>query len=326
MARIGIGLIGAGRHGQRYARHILDDVPELRLTALSRRDPEEGNRLAGGFGCTYFADYRELLAAPDVDAVVVVVPPAHHPEIVAEAVGRGTPVLLEKPAAITVEAGKQMLAEVRKAGVPVMMGHTLRYNGVVQAMLRERHLLGPLHAIRLSQHFEPSPLAWVDDPGLSGKGGILLHTGVHSFDLARLLSGAEAETVFCRATRVGEVSLQNNFSAVFTMTGGVLAEVSGSRATGGRSGSLELVGMEGQLIGDHVQNTLTLARGGKRSALEVPPDIPTVRETLQAFAGALRDGGEMPVALEEGIRAVAMAEACARASELESPVPVEEVV
>jgi predicted dehydrogenase len=255
----------------------------------------------------------------------VVVPPAHHPEIVGEAVRRGIPVLLEKPAAISVDAGKRMLAQVREAGIPVMMGHTLRFNGVVETLLRERDRLGPLHALRLSQHFEPSPLDWVDDPGLSGKGGILLHTGVHSFDLARLLSGAEPETVFCRATRIGDVALENNFSAVFTMTGGILAEVSGSRATAGRSGSLELVGSEGQLLGDHVQNTVLFARGGDRASLEVPPDVPTVRATLEAFAGVLSRGLAVPIGLEEGVRAVAMAEACARSSELGSAVQVEEV-
>jgi predicted homoserine dehydrogenase-like protein len=37
-----VGLIGAGKHGQRYLNHIRADVPELRVAALSRHDAERG--------------------------------------------------------------------------------------------------------------------------------------------------------------------------------------------------------------------------------------------------------------------------------------------
>jgi predicted dehydrogenase len=57
----------------------------------------------------------------------------------------------------------------------------------------------------------------------------------------------------------------------------------------------------------------------------VPPNVPTVRETLVAFAGVLSREQEVPIGLEDGVRAVAMAEACARSSELGSAVPVAEV-
>ena len=196
MTRIGIGLIGVGQHGARYARHIVDDVPEMKLVGVARRDVEAGRSAAAAFGCLAFTDYRELAAHPEVDALIAVVPPALHEGIVQAATDSQRPLLLEKPAAPNLESGLRMLDTVRRAALPVMVAQTLRYNEVVRGLLDARPKIGAIHALRLSQRFEPSRPGWIDDPSQAG-GGIILHTGVHSFDLLRLLSGMEADRVSC---------------------------------------------------------------------------------------------------------------------------------
>src|SRR5881296_2874880 len=102
MARLGIGLIGVGKHGARYAHHICADLPQVRLVGVARRNIQLARRQAAEFGCRAYADYRELMAAPDVEAVVVVVPATLHPEIIEAAAASQRPVLLEKPAAASV--------------------------------------------------------------------------------------------------------------------------------------------------------------------------------------------------------------------------------
>ncbi len=47
--RLRLGLVGAGKHGLRYARHIVEDVPEAQLVALCRRDRTEGERAAAAY-------------------------------------------------------------------------------------------------------------------------------------------------------------------------------------------------------------------------------------------------------------------------------------
>src|SRR5262245_7076171 len=202
MAQIGIGLIGVGKHGLRYAHHLRDDVPGLRLLGIARRQPEVARGQAAEFGCRAYGDYRELITAPDVEAVVVVVPPSLHAEIVEAAAVARRAVLLEKPAAVGIAQGLRMLRAVRAAGIPLMVAQTLRYNSVVRAVMQAREQIGRLHALRISQRFEPSRPGWIDDPAISG-GGITLHTGVHSFDLARVLSGLEADRVSCEMAAVG---------------------------------------------------------------------------------------------------------------------------
>ena len=311
MSRIGIGLIGVGKHGLRYATHITRDLSaELRLVAIARRDRAAARLQAAEFGCKMYDDYRELIAAPDVDAIIVVVPPTAHPPIMEAAAAARRPVLLEKPAAANVTDGQRILRAVRAAGIPVMVAQTVRYASVVGLLLQERETIGRLHALRLSQRFEPSRPGWIDDPAVAG-GGMTLHTGVHVFDLARLLTGLEVDRVSCEMAKVGTARTEDNFAAVIRFgRGAVLASIAGSRATASRSGAIEMAGERGQLVADHVFNTASIVRGTVSTPLLVPPSVPTVLEVLRDFTRALRSGGPMPIPLEEGLRAVAIADAC----------------
>ena len=314
MTRIGLGLVGLGRHGIRYARHLAqEDVPGMRLVGAYRRDQKALEEETRSLGCKAYPDLETLLDDGEIDAVAVVVPPQHHPGLVGRVAAAGKAVLLEKPAALSVAAGREIQRHAENAGVPVMVAQTLRYNPAVLAMRRARDRIGAIHAVHVCQRFEPSPLGWVDDPAL---GGILFHTGVHSFDLVRYLTGAETTRAFCVTGKVDGAHADNQFAAVLHLDGGAgLVTVSGSRATGGRNGAVELVGEKGQLLGDHVFNTLYLARGRTSDPLEIPEDRPTVVETLRDFAGALGNDREMPIPLGEGLRAVAVAEASFRSAE-----------
>jgi predicted dehydrogenase len=311
---IGVGLIGVGQHGVRYARHITADLPELRLVALARRNAEAVRRQAEEFGCLGFTDYHELIAHPDVEAVVVVVPPALHEEIVEMVAGEKRALLLEKPAAPSLKVGQRILQTLRGAKIAAMVTQTLRYNEVVRAMIEATPRIGPLHALRVSQRFEPSRPGWIDDPAMAG-GGIVLHTGVHSFDLVRLFSGMETDRVSCEVTAVKTKRTEDNFSAVLRLGGGAaLASVAGSRASGSRNGPIELTGERGQLIGDHVLGGVHLVQGREVTTIPTPEPLPTVREILRDFAQALRAGTPMPIPFEEGLRAVALAQACYESS------------
>lgn len=323
MTRLGIGLIGAGQHGIRYARHIVADLPgELRLVGLARRDLAAGRAQAEELGCRAFGDYRELAADPDVEALIAVVPPMLHGGIVQAAAESKRPLLLEKPAAPNLEVGRRMLRAARQASIPVMVAQTLRYNEVVRAILEALPRIGTIHALRLSQRFEPSRPGWIDDPSLAG-GGIILHTGVHSFDLVRLFSGMEGDRVSCEVSAVKTTRTEDNFSAVLRLEGGrALASVAGSRATASRSGPIEIAGERGQIIGDHVLGTAQIVEGRTTTLLPLPAPLPTVREILRDFAGALRAARPMPIPLEEGLRAVALAQACYESSRSGASVAV----
>ena len=305
-----LGLIGLGKHGARYARHIREDLPDVELVAVARRDPDKAAAAARELGVVAYTDYRTLIERAEVDALIAVVPPTLHVDVVRCAARAGVPVLLEKPAAPNLAAGRELLAAVRAHTIPVMVAQTLRYNAVVRTLQGALPSIAPLRSLTFTQRFEPSPLGWLDDPAQSG-GGIVLHTGVHAFDLLRVLTGHAPDAVTCQLQAVHTRRTEDNFVATIRLGGGAaLATVACARTAGGRNGHIELSGERGSLFGDHVLNYAERVVGTTVEPLAVGIATPTVREVVREFVAALRSGASMPITLADGLRAVAVAEAC----------------
>lgn len=62
-ASLGIGLIGLGKHGERYAAHIADDLPGLHVAAVCRQDTRQGERRAAEMGARFCGDLWALAAS-----------------------------------------------------------------------------------------------------------------------------------------------------------------------------------------------------------------------------------------------------------------------
>jgi predicted dehydrogenase len=313
-SRIGIGVIGAGKHGQRYLNHVARDVPSFVLRAVSRRDVARGRAQAEQYGARFHADWRDLVADPAVDAVVAVVPPTLHRAIAETVVAASKAFLIEKPLATTGADAVAIRDAIVASGIPCLMGHTLRWNAVARTVRELLRTLGPLRALGVIQRFEVSTLDWLDRPEISG-GGIILHTGVHSFDLVRFLTGREVTRVRCRTSRIATARTEDNFAAILDLDGSdTLVTASGCRATAGRSGLIEAAAAEGQVVADHQLHFAYRVRGLERSGVDLPPPTQTVREVLTAFARLLATGEKPFASLDDGVRAVQIAEACLRSA------------
>jgi predicted dehydrogenase len=314
MTPLRIGLIGTGKHGARYAKHLVEDIEQAQFTAVCRRNRQEGEQFAATYGCAYYDDYHTLINDPYVDAIVIVVPPGFHEVIVTAACQAGKHILIEKPFAVSVAEAHRMRNQIAASGVRCMVAHTLRFNAVVQTLKKYIPEIAPLHSIYLSQRFEPSSLVWLDHKAESG-GGIVLHTGVHSFDLLYFLTGCEVESVWCHTSQLVTKETEDNFAMTCQMSDSLLTgAVFGSRSTYSRSGLIELSGEHGQLVGDHAHGFAYMLKGFERTELPVDPPVPTVRETLRAFVAGVQRGAPLPITVEDGLRAVAIAEASYRSA------------
>ena len=291
-----------------------------RLTAFARRDETAGRETAREHGLAFVADPANLAERDDVDAVVAVLPPTLHHGVVAACLAAGRPVLVEKPMAATVADAERIEALASRSAAPLMVAHTLRFDPVVEAIRREMPSLGAVRMIAIHQRFEPSPHAWLDEPG---PGGVLLNTGVHGFDLLRHLTGAEPVSVLCEAGSSVTRRTEDQIVATFRLEpGGILCVVDNSRATAGRSGRIEIVGEHGQIAGDHVHRTLHRVVGRTSTDLGSPPPVPTVAAALRAFVRAVREGSEPPITARDGLAAVRMAEAASLSARTGRRVPI----
>lgn len=324
MSVVGIGLAGLGIHGSRYARHLLSgDVPGARLAAVARRDEHEGRAFALAHGIAYVRDPQDLAAVPGVDAVVAALPGALHPGVVLACIDRAVPVLVEKPLAPDAASAAAIVGRVARAGVPVMVAHTLRFDGVVRRLREEAARLGRIDAVAIDQHFEPNGRPWLDDPA---SGGVLRNTAVHGFDLLRYLTGLEPLEVSCQASRRGTARTEDlAFVIVRLGDRGVLGSVRNARTSAARSGRIEIVAERGILEGDHVHRTLRRIVGRDVADLGPVPASPTLPATLGAFVACVADGQPPPVTAQDGAIAVRCVEAAQTSAATGRVVRLEEV-
>ena len=315
MSSIGIGLIGLGRHGSRYATHLLNDsIPRAHLTAVCRRNRDEGASFADRHGLRFHEDYRQLIADPAVHAVVVVTPPALTPQICLEAVRARKAILIEKPLACTGRSAKEMAEAAEAAGVPLMTAQTLRFDGAVLALQAELPKAGRCRYMMLTNRIEPKVDGAAEARHYGGR-GVLLEIGIHLIDLVRFLAREEVSEVRCEMERpapdVPEVRALVTFRTPSQLSG--VLDV--SRVSAGRAARVEWIGEDGQMIADWTHHRLTrVLVGGKIEERSVDSN-PTVLAALRAFADALGRGSAMPITGRDGQRAVEIADACYESAE-----------
>jgi predicted dehydrogenase len=126
--RITLGSIGVGVMGGSHVRGFLQHE-DVRLVAVcdvreSARQRAQGmvNARYGDKACAAYNDFRELLARPDIDAVVIATPEFWHPFIGIEAARQGKHMYYEKPMSRTVEEAQALREAVRRSGVVFQFG------------------------------------------------------------------------------------------------------------------------------------------------------------------------------------------------------------
>lgn len=309
MNPLGIGLIGFGVHGTRYAKHLLHDVPQAKLVAICRKNRQLGEEFARRQGISYYSDFRKLIADPRVQAVAVVTTPNHNLDICSCAAGAGKHILIEKPLAGDVAQAQGILDTARAFGVKLMVAQTLRYNSVVREILQQKDRVGDLHTLGLHQRAEAFVLPWQDNPNVAG-GGAILHMGIHLFDLVRYITKTEVKKVYCEVQKVYNKHLEDGFTAILTLANGIKVMVDCARFTDGRSGRIELVGKKGQLVGDYIQHYLKANSKGKLHNLPLPEPANTVEQAISDFTNCVLEDMPPPITGLDGLRGMQVVEAC----------------
>jgi len=315
-----VGLIGTGRHGSRYARHIVSDLQGVSLAALSRRS-EERQLQASQWQCRAYADWRELVADEGVEAVIAVVPPSLNLAIARACAEVGKPLLVEKPLAANLGDAREMVSLCRREGLVLTVGQTLRYNQVIRQFKRQLPEFGQLYSFAANQRLEPSSLKWHDAPELAGA-GVSFHTAVHVFDALRFITGREIEKVMALRGQHHGAQLEDLLLVMVEMEGGVKGTVDCSKVGRARSGRFEFVCAEGQLVGDQVHNTCSRIHGLKREAIDCGQPVGTILPLLEDWRDFLGGRIKNPIPGEEGLRAVQLCAASLESARRKSWVDV----
>ncbi len=131
---IRVGVIGYGYWGPNLVRNFVD-APGATVVAVSDMRPERLERLSRTYpAIRTTTDYRELLDAPDIDAICVATPVSTHFDLGMAALRAGKHALIEKPLASTVAEAEQLVEEAAKRNLVLLVDHTFAYTGAVRKM------------------------------------------------------------------------------------------------------------------------------------------------------------------------------------------------
>lgn len=133
MKELRIGMIGYGFMGKTHtnayvqAPHFFQSEYKPVLKALCARNADKAKSFADNWGYESIeTDWRKLLQRDDIDAVDICTPNNIHKEIAIEAAKAGKMILCEKPLAMNVAEGEEMVEAVEKAGVQNMVWYNYR--------------------------------------------------------------------------------------------------------------------------------------------------------------------------------------------------------
>ncbi len=307
-----VGIIGTGKHGSRYARHILHDVDGLELAAISRRSAE-GEKQARAWGARYHRDWQQLVDDPEVEAVIAVTTPNLNLDIAGACALAGKALLMEKPLAPDAAAAGKIVDIFSQNNLPLTVAQTLRYNTTILALKEYLPKAGRLFSFYANQRLEPSDHPWLEDPELAGA-GVILHTAVHLFDALRFITGKEVVRVRATMFQRHNPKLEDLFTALIELNHDLVGTVDASKVGPARSGRFEFVGSKGQLQGDQVHGFVDFLHHNGIEPLDRKEPISTIVPLLDDWREYILGTGPNPIPGEEGLAAVRICEACRKSA------------
>jgi len=189
------GVIGVGLQGEGHVK-VVDVAPNADLVAVCDMNEDRAREIGLKYGARHaLADYRELLALDDVDAVSVALPDHLHREVAVAALEAGKHVLLEKPMATTVEDAQAIYDAQQATGKKLMINWSNRWMPMfakTKEALDAGELGDPLYIYaRLSNttYVPTQMLSWAADTRLP------YWLICHRYDIARWYTGSEAKKI-----------------------------------------------------------------------------------------------------------------------------------
>ena len=186
-----IGMIGPGGMGQAHIDRIRTVIAGAEVVGVSDIAADNVATVAGKYGVQGFGSSAELIASPDVDAVMICSHgPAHEPDVIA-CIEAGKPVFCEKPLTPTSEAALRIMEAEQKAGKRlVTVGFMRRFDESYRQMktILDSREIGETLMVH-NRHRNPTvPDFYTWDMAIND-------TAIHEIDTMRWLLGEEIVAV-----------------------------------------------------------------------------------------------------------------------------------
>ncbi len=266
---------------------------EIEIAAVCDVNLAAAERQAERFGCPYFADHREMLAAIRPDAVAVLAPHPFHAAIAIDCLNAGAHVLVEKPIAVQVAEADRMIAAAEQAGrlLAVNLQHRTRGEIRTAKKLIESGRLGQIQRVEMVAIWTRTA-AYYAEAGWRGTwqgegGGVLMNQSPHSLDLVCHLVGQPSRVVAWNRTMFHHIETEDTSLAMLEWSAdGTASASAATAAAGATSAAAGATSSAGASQAEGAVGTLLVstAQVGEPERLE----IAGTRGVLQLTRGGLR--------------------------------------
>lgn len=331
-APLRIGLVGIGMMGRNHAR-VLASLDGARLVAIA--DPAGDPHKAAG--STPVVDTVAQLIEQGVDMAVVATPTGYHLEAGLELAASGVPTLVEKPLATDAQESQQLVDAFEGAGLVNAVGHIERCNPALLA-LRERLENGDLGEIYQVATRRQGPF-----PHRIADVGVVKDLATHDIDLTAWVIRSQYHSVSAHSAHKSGRTHEDLISVTARMEDGTVVSHLVNWLSPLKERVTVVTGERGAFVADTLTGDLTFHENGlirtewdqvstfrgvtegNSTRFAIPKPEP-LRVQHEHFRDAVLGVSDKVVTMREGLRTVAVADACLRSSQEGRTVEVSEVL
>ena len=312
-----VALFGAGRIGKIHAANLAAQ-PGVKLKYVVDVSASAASELAQKHGAKV-ADVEAALKDSAVSAVVIASSTDTHADLIIRAAGSGKAIFCEKPVDLALERARACVDAVAKARVLCMIGFQRRFDPTFSA-LKQRLDAGEIGNAEMlivtSRDPAPPPVSYI-----KVSGGIFKDMLIHDFDVFRWVLEDEAESVHATGSclvdsAIGEAGNVDSTAVTIRTRGGRLCQINTSRrAAYGYDQRFEVLGSKGLLQARNHAPTQVVAQTAA-GVIEDKPEHFFLERYRVAYAleiahffDALTQGKAVRTTLEDGVKALELAEA-----------------
>ncbi len=331
---VNFAILGAGRIGQVHARAIAT-TPGARLVAIADPVAAAAASVQAAYGCD-IRTIDAIEASLDVDAVVICTPTDTHADLIERFVRAGKKVFCEKPVDLSLARVAACLKVVEAEKGTLMVGFNRRFDPDFKALKAaiDAGSIGPVEMVTIISRDPGAPPA----DYITRSGGIFRDMTIHDFDMARWLLGEEVETVQAAASVLTDPAIAalgdfDSVNVILRTASGRQAIISNSRrATYGYDQRIEVLGAKGMLQAENqAENRVTMADAGGYHAAPLlnffmSRYTAAYANEIAAFVASVTQGTVPPTTGQDGMLALALADAALKSVSEGRAVKVAEIL
>jgi predicted dehydrogenase len=226
MKRLRTAVIGYGRNGSTMHAGAVERNGDFEMKAVCDVDPPRREQAKARFGCTVYEDYHAMLAAQELDLVVVVTRSDQHAAMVRDCLAAGMNVLVTKPWALDEAQAKGMIEARDRSGKLLLPWLPARWGcdfTRVRDLVRSG-AIGRVFLVRRAVSSFGTRSDWQTERRFGG--GYLLNWGPHVVEPPILVGGSRVRSAFGRLRQtINPGDVEDMFLAVLTLEDGTIVQV-----------------------------------------------------------------------------------------------------